>query len=250
MMPYQRPVNTNALSKEQKLSLLKEYICHYEREAALDQTVLNRKVPREAFSGLLDQMGDLLLQESMRIATEPGPVYDFLEATPLPSSMERLLPRDFRVYCLALNALKQWVSAEQAATDRFLLGGTVRELCRSATSKCIVTREPLGSDIELHHPVRDGRPPLPLSKHGHDTVEGQLSTSSEDAVEASLISLKREGNRSWAMLRRGCLDLLGQPQPVNSKAVASSSRTFARKAAAVSKLTYSQLLAWLDAKGR
>ena len=249
-MPYERPVNTSALSKGQKLSLLKEYISHYEREAAIDRSVLNRKVPRGAFSGLLERIGQLLLQESKSGAVEPGPVCDFLDATPLPSSMDGLLPRDFRVYCLALNALKQWVSAEQAATDRFLLGGTARELCRSATSKCIITGEPLGSVIELHHPVRDGRPPLPLSKHGHDTLEGQLSAGPEDPVEASLIGLKREGNRSWAMLRRGCLDLLGKPQPATSQAAASNARTFARKAVDVSSLSYDQLLAWLDGKGR
>jgi hypothetical protein len=250
MMTFTRPVNINTLSKEKKLALLKDYVSHYEREAAVDPTTLNRKVPREAFSELLDRIGGLLLQESKSMAIEHGPVYEFLDATPLPSSMEDLLPRDFRVYCLALNALKQWVSAEQAATDRFLLGGTAREICRSATSKCIVTGEPLGSDIELHHPVRDGRPPLPLSRHGHDMVEGQLSATSNDPVEAALISLKREGNRSWAMLRRGCLDLLGKPQPVTSQAVAASSRTFARKAADASKLSYAQLIEWLDAKGR
>jgi hypothetical protein len=54
-MPYERPVNTTALSKEQKLSLMKEYISYYEREAALDRSVLNRKVPRGAFSELLDR---------------------------------------------------------------------------------------------------------------------------------------------------------------------------------------------------
>lgn len=249
-MPYQRPVNRKALSRDQKVSLLKEYTSHYEREVAHDPNALNRKVPREAFSELLDDIGTLLVQESARMATEAGPVAEFLDATPLPSSMEALLPRQFRAYCLAMNALKQWVSAEQAATDRYLFGGTARELCRSVTSTCIATGELLGSEIELHHPVRDGRPPLPLSKHGHQILEGQQSARSEDPLEASLIALKREGNRSWVMLRRGCLDLLGKPQPVTSKAVASSSRTFARKAAEASKLSYVELLEWLDAKGK
>jgi hypothetical protein len=244
-MPYQRPVNTTALSREQKLTLLKEYLSHYELEAVRDRGVLNRKVPREAFAELLDRIGELILQESKLRAEEAGVVHDFLEATPLPPSMEKLLPMDFRVYCLALNALKQWVSAEQAATDRFLLGGTARELCRAAASNCIVTGEPLGADLELHHPVRDGRPPLPLSKHGHDTVEGQLSAAAHDPLEAKLIALKREGNRSWAMLRRGCLDLLGRPEPVTSPTTAASARTFARKAADVSHLSYSDLLIWL-----
>lgn len=236
--------------QEEKPALLRDYVSHYEREAALDPTALNRKVQREAFSDLLDRIGGVLLEESRRMAIEAGPVYEFLDSTPLPSSMENLLPREFRVYCLALNALKQWVSAEQAATDRYLPGGAARGLCRLAISKCIVTGEALGSDMELHHPVRDGRPPLPLSKHGHDMVEGQLSTTSNDPVEAALISLKREGNRSWAMLRRGCLDLLGNPLPVTSQSVAASSRTLARKASATSKLSYGQLLEWLEAKGK
>ncbi|HJQ27172.1 MAG TPA: hypothetical protein VKA60_25005 [Blastocatellia bacterium] len=229
---------------------MKDYVSHYEAEAAVDPSVLNRKVPREVFAPLLDRIGELLLQESKRLAREPGPVYDFLEATPLPSSIKELLPRDFRVFCLALNAVKQWVSAEQNATDRFLFGGTARDLFRSAASKCIVTGEPLGSDVELHHPVRDGRPPLPLSKRGHDVIEGQLSAQTEDVVEAALLAIKREGNRSWAMLRRGCLDLLGKPVSSTSSASAANARTFARKAAKVSNLSYAQLLSWLDAKGR
>lgn len=73
-MPYERPVNTTGLSKEQKLSLLKEYIPHYEREAALDRSVLKRKVPRGAFARLLDRIGGQLLQESKSIALKPGPL--------------------------------------------------------------------------------------------------------------------------------------------------------------------------------
>lgn len=249
-MAYKRPVNSVALSKQQKLSLLTDYVSYYESEVSRDRSVLNRKVPRGAFVGLLDQIGECILNESKRLAEESGAVCDFLEATPLPSGIQNLLPRDFRVYCLALNALKQWVVAEQSATDRFLLGGTARELCKSASSTCLVTGEPLGADAELHHPVRDGRPPLPLSRVGHDTLEGQLSAGSDDPLEASLIALKREGNRSWAMLRRGCLDLLGRPEPAKSSHSAASARTFARKAVEVSNLSHEQLLAWLESKGR
>jgi hypothetical protein len=238
------------LTKEQKLSLLTEYISHYEREAAMDQSVLSQKVRREAFGELLDQIGQLLLRESKIISTQPGAVSDFLQATPLPPRMEKLLPREFRVYCLALNALKQWVGAEQAATDKFLLGGTARELCRAAAAKCIVTGESLELNIELHHPVRDGRPPIPLSKRGHDLIERQTKLTSDDPIEASLISLKQQGNRSWAMLRRGCLDLLGTPEPVTSLSTAASARTFARKAAKASNMSYSEILSWLGARDR
>ena len=95
-MAFTRPVNVNALSKEKKLALTREYVSHYEREAALDPTTLNRKVPREAFSELLDRIGGLLLQESRRMATEPGPICEFLDATALPSSMRTMRRADFQ----------------------------------------------------------------------------------------------------------------------------------------------------------
>ena len=90
-----------------------------------------------------------------------------------------LLPDDFRVFSLLLNALKQWVSAESQSTDRYLLGGTARATCREAVNKWIVTGEELGENSELHHPLRDGRPPILLSKKGHNLVEqnNQINSS-------------------------------------------------------------------------
>lgn len=38
--------------------------------------------------------------------------------------------------CLS-NALKQWVAAESAATDRYLLGGTARKQCRKMADHCL-----------------------------------------------------------------------------------------------------------------
>lgn len=249
-MKFRRPTNPAALSNEQKITLLRDYVAYCERIAAADPNALNQKVPRDAFSDLLDRIGELLLRESQTMATNAGEVANFLDATPLPQSMETLLPREFRAYCLALNALKQWVAAEQAATDKFLLGGSIRKLCRAATEKCIVTGDVLDSELELHHPVRDGRPPIPLSKRGHDLIEGQTKFDSDDSVEASLVALKRSSNWSWAMLRRGCLDLLGTPTGEGSANTAASARTFARKASQATNLSYNSLLDWLDARGR
>ncbi len=56
-------------------------------------------------------------------------------------------------------------------------------------------------------------------------------------------------NRSWAHLRRGCLDLLGQPIPWSSKASAATARPFAKKAAAAASVEYEQILEWMDNKG-
>lgn len=72
MIAFTRPANINALSKETKLTLPKDHVSHYEREAALEPTALNRKIPREAFSELLDRIGGLLLQESRKMAIEIG----------------------------------------------------------------------------------------------------------------------------------------------------------------------------------
>ena len=248
-MAYQRQTNRSHLSKSEKLELLKDYVRHYRELAATDSAALNRKVPREAFADLLDRLGEILLTESARLAESEGPVRVFLGANPLPPAMADRLPLDFRVFCLALNSLKQWVVAEQAATDRYLLGGAARDLCREAADTCLVTGRALGNDSELHHPVRDGRPPIPLSKEGHASIEGQLSFVGDDPIGQALLPLRREMNRSWAHLRRGCLDLLGRPEPWPSEASAAGARAFARKATTAAGVGCEQVLEWMDSKG-
>ncbi len=244
-MAYKRPTNGRQLSSAQKTALLADYLQSYRVSVAADPTALNRKLPRAAFSGLLDRIGEILLAETSVLARTDGDIRSFLEGNPLPSAMAELLTVDFRVFCLALNALKQWVVAEQAATDRFLFGGAGRKLFRNAAINCLVTGAELGTDCELHHPVRDGRPPIPLTKKGHTLIEGQ-SRDEANEIDRTLFALKRERNRSWKHLRRGCLDLLGRPEPWPSNSSANDARTFARKAAAASGVTYEQILNWLD----
>jgi hypothetical protein len=248
-MAYVRPVNKMPLSKQQKVDLLTEYAAYYRDAVAADDTALNRKIPRDAFISLLDRIGSLLIDESARLAVAPGPVRDFLAGNPLPKEMAPLLPDSFRAFCLALNSLKQWVAKEQAATDRYLLGGVSRQLCRDTAVACLVTGEVLGPDAELHHPVRDGRPPVLVSKAGHDRLEGQEAVNATDATARELVALRRKMNLSWAHLRRGCLDLLGTPAVASSKAMAASARSYARKASAVTRLGYRELLDWLDKNG-
>lgn len=144
--------------------------------------MLNRKAPREAFGDFIDRLGDILLAESARLAESTGPVRDFLEANPLPSALSDRLPAEFRVFCLALNSLKQWVAAEQAATDRYLLGGNARKLCRKAADTCVITGHALEDVCELHHPVRDGRPPIPISKAGHAEIEGEVAVVGDGPI--------------------------------------------------------------------
>lgn len=250
-MTYQRPKSNITLTPSEKAELLNAYFEYYrQRAAGHGPGALNSKIPRGAFSELLDEIGSLLLTRSAKLSACPGPVRDFLKAEPLPPKLQQLLPDRFRAFCLALNGLKQWLSAEQAATDRYLLGGTARQQCRKIAKYCVVTGKPLNeSETVLHHPLRDGRPPIPVSKAGHAQLEQQDSGSGEDPYRLPLGELKREGNRSWVMLRRGCRLLLREPVRGCTTAVAASSRTFARKAAAKTGLRFQNILGWLDKNG-
>src|SRR5882672_7740994 len=247
-MSYTRLTNPSPLSKSEKINLLREYSEHYRGLADTDKAALNRKVPREVFAELLDTIGTLLLDESRRMGESAGPVREFLNTNPLPPAMAPLLTDEFRTFCLALNALKQWVAAEQAATDRYLLGGVARQVCREAIVECLVTGDTLGPDAELHHPLRDGRPPILLSKTGHALIEGQAASGSEDPFERSVVSIRRERNGSWAQLRRGCLDLIGQTTKSTTKSSVANARAFARKVSSMTNTSYAEILAWLDQK--
>jgi hypothetical protein len=267
---YVRPAPNSKLNAQEKTQLLTEHFEHCTALASRNPAALNAKIPREAFDKLLQKVGRLLLTEASRLANSDGPVRDFLQEHPLPDSLNNRLPPDFRAFCLAINALKQWVSAEQAATDRYLLGGTARARCRDLAKTCLVTGQVLDrEEIELHHPIRDGRPPIPLSKLGHSQIENQLARSRQnpragtltnpaeeqlssvtsDSIKETLKSLKSQRHYSWVMLRRGCVDCLGGNAKHSTPSVGASSRTFARKAMQATGLSADQLLKWLDHGG-
>ncbi|MEO8217308.1 MAG: hypothetical protein ABI718_09505 [Acidobacteriota bacterium] len=246
---YQRPQATVRIAKEERTALLRDYFEHYHEAAAADPSALNQKIPRGAFAGLLDRIGELLLAEARRASAERGPVRDFMAANALPGKWSELLPDEYRAFCLALNALKQWTVAESAATDRYILGGNARAELRATAATCLVTGEPLGPDAELHHPLRDGRPPVLLSKVGHARIEGQSAATENDPRVAAIVAFRSEGNRSWAMLRRGCLDLLGREVSHSTPKGAASSKTFARRASQRSGMTFEEILTWLGDRG-
>ena len=249
-MTYRRPKSEVQLSPEEKRHLLSEYHAFYQAQAQDDKANLNKKVPREAFAAVIDEVGEMLLRESSEMAKNNPRIRDFLDETPLPQDLEKLLPEEFRVFCLMLNALKQWVAAEQQATDRYLLGGTARNSLRNLTTQCIVTGEEIGPDGELHHPVRDGRPPILLSKRGHSLIERQIAGESvgsgQDKLFDEIRTIKEKGNHSWIKLRKGCMDQLGLPVLFSSPGMRSSSRTFAKKIHDELGLSYQEILDWLD----
>ena len=116
------PTNQTRLSKTEKVELPREYGQYYQELIVKDESALTRKVPREVFADMLDEVGTLLLCRSKEMAKSCGTVRRFLETNPLPPKMASLLPDEFRAFCLALNALKQWVGAEQKSIDQYLLG--------------------------------------------------------------------------------------------------------------------------------
>ena len=251
-MGYERPENELPLSP--KVKPVFDFMQYFEYYRALykeNPSALNAKLSRGAFDDLLNEVGEMLLAKSESLASIEGPVGTFLDENPLPPAINRHLPRKYRVFCLALNAIKQWVAAEQSATDRSLFGGgDRRKLCRAPADSCLVSGHmSLVPDCELHHPVRDGRPAIPLSKHGHGLIEGQISSEGDDPIGQALSKLRRVGNRSWAQLRSGCLDLIGQPEPGPVKRGAANDRAFARKAAVDANVNYQEILEWLDENG-
>lgn len=252
-MAYKRYKSEIALSKPDKVNLMSEYIEYYERlinEQGLD--ILNVKIPRDVFANILDEIGGVLNQKAIEMASEDGPVKDFLEVNPLPPHMKELLPDNFRVFSLLLNALKQWVSAESQSTDRYLLGGTARATCREAVDKCIVTGEELGENPELHHPLRDGRPPILLSKKGHNLVElyNQINNSansdddSDDDVWKTVKQIRTKKSQSWTQLREGCNAIL-----TGSYNCRSGAKSFANVVIRDTGLSASDILEILDNKG-
>ncbi len=105
-MRYQRPRNHRSITKSEKLALLKEYATEYEVLAKADPSALNRKMPREAFSEMLDAVGVLLTVKSATLAVSPGPVREFLDSNPVPGEMAALLSDSLRAFCLGLNSLR------------------------------------------------------------------------------------------------------------------------------------------------
>lgn len=249
-MAYKRYKSKVKLSKQAKVDLMAEYIAHYEnliKDQGID--VLNIKIPREVFECVLDNIGSMLNEQAIKMANEDGPVKEFLQANPLPPNMKELLPDDFRTFSLLLNSLKQWVSAESAATDRFLLGGTAKDTCRAAVYKCIVTGGELGEKPELHHPLRDGRPPILLSKKGHDLIEqnnqnGSFENIENDEVWNFIKQIRMDKHMSWVQLREGCMAII-----TGSTNYRSGAKTFANKVIKETNLSAKDLIEMLNERG-
>jgi hypothetical protein len=195
---------------------------------------------------LHDRIGLLLLEEAKRSAAEAGPIRDFLDANPLPDGMRAILPDDYRVFALVLNSLKQWIAKESLATDRYLLGARAREECKVLATCCVLSGNDItGQHVELHHPVRDGRPPIPLTKEAHAKLEGQTKKAGgDDPIGEKFKAVRSEMNTSWVLIRLGCQALLNQV-PQDTPRVGQA-KSIARRICRETGLSEQEALAWLD----
>src|SRR5688500_10273805 len=108
-MSYERPRAEATLTPDERRALLRDYLAVYRDMAASGHVSSNVKLSKAAFADLLDEIGDVLLRRCKELASRSGPVRDFLQTNRPPGELARLLPDDFRAYCLGLNALKQWM---------------------------------------------------------------------------------------------------------------------------------------------
>lgn len=247
-MAYVRPKSAYNLTPTEKRELLQEYFDYYREVSKDNPELLNSKLPRSAFDDVLSEIGELILSKSEELSSNDSQVSKFLAENPLPKHLEQYLPENFRAFCLALNAVKQWISAEQAATDRYIFGATVRKQCKDLSNSCLVSGKSADeATLELHHPVRDGRPPIPLAKEVHAEIEGQVSIARyNDDIMGVIKPLKKAGNRSWENLKLGCELHLGVANTSKGKNIQSSSKSFAKKASESSGLSYQELLKWVE----
>lgn len=227
-MKYKRPDRNTALTPQEKRAIMRDYFRHCKKIYTKDPSAINRKIPREVVKDLTDAIGSLILARLSKTQKYKA-VSKFLIENPLPASMQKLLTKETRTFCLILNALKQWVSAEQQAMDKLILGGQARKICREIMPECLLTGEK--SDV-LHHPVRDGRPPLFISQRGHKSIERQEKAVSNvpDTYEETIKSIRKKTHQSWENLLKASKALQGEVSTsFSTPKVASSSKSVCRR---------------------
>jgi len=209
-----RRYQAKKITGEDRNAALREYFQHYSKLAKVNPSLLNQKLPRRIFEEVLGEIGGLIQHRARELSEKDQAMIPFLESNSLPPSLGGELTPEIRAFCLLLNAVKQWSNAEQAAMDRLIFSGNVRRELKDLATGCPVCPEAFEkSSVELHHPVRDGRPPIPLSKEGHDTVEGLVVLEENDEVARKLIEHRKTAKPpySWIRLRIGCLQASSEP---------------------------------------
>jgi hypothetical protein len=246
---YSRYKASKKLEGDSRRQALAAYVAHYAKIAEAQPELLNQKVPRAAFDSVLHEIGLLMQQRARELATGAGAVRDFLGKNPVPACLGGELTDEVRAFCLLLNALRQWSVGEQLAMDRLLLSGNVRKELKELYTICPVAPDDSDvSAIELHHPLRDGRPPLPLSKTGHARVEGLMILETGDAAGQKLVDFRKNSPSpiSWKRLRVGCMVLKNEVPEGFETSYLTSAKGWIRRAMKQTALNETQILEFLD----
>jgi hypothetical protein len=184
----------------------------------------------------------------------------FLEKNPWPQQLSDLtLSEEERASFIIMNALKVWVSKEQAYMDTLFTGGQFRKRLRSmaAGRKCPKCNTPLLKEsTQFHHAVRDGRPPLPIGKDCHGILENQrkavesTGTAEEAQVSGIVRTIRRKHRASWVNLLKAVRSLRGLPhEPFGTDNVKATSKSIVRHMQRETGLDLSRLQELLEALG-
>jgi len=252
-MPFDPPKPAAKITADNRQQLLSEYFEHYSKMAKTNPSDLRRKLPRSVFQPFLDEIGAHVAKLAKEIAegnvdeSHGTAVKQFLEQNPVPGQIGKHLTMEMRAYALLVRAVLQWAVGQSLSIDRWVISGNARKFLRTSSPNCIVTGAPFGTDdIELHHPVRDGRPPLPVSKIGHKIADDVFDP--QDTVGKLLVSVRRKRSNSWRLIWQGCVLESGEFLDLSeyavgrSKSAAAAARWFARE----TELPVEEIRKWIE----
>ena len=153
---------------------------------------------RGAFTELLDRVGTVLIKESAKLAKSEGPVRKFLKANPTsPGNGTPYSPRLSRVLPCAQRGLSSgWPPSKRPPTaTSSAVSHAISVLRWGKRARSQENRS--GANAVLHHPVRDGRPPIALSKVGHWSIEEQVVANAERQVRTRAAGDPGRAARFW-----------------------------------------------------
>lgn len=255
-MPFTPPKPSSKIPVAEKEQVLRTYIEYYRQAAKNAPESLRVKLKRSHLQPFLDEIGEHLARLASEIGGKNVPeshhgkaVRKFLEDNPIPGDMGKYLTLELRAYALLVHGLHQWAVGQSLTADRWVISGNARDTLRACTDRCVVTDEPFGDNlIELHHPGRDGRPPIPVSEKGHKIADDVFDP--QDEKGKMLVAVRRRLRFGWRVIWQGCLVELGETVDLsgykNPKGRRSAVATRARRFSKESSTTIEEIRKWIE----
>jgi hypothetical protein len=252
-MAFEPPKPAAKIPPDEKDRYLDPYFAYYAEVAQKNPKELRLKIPRAVLQPYLDVIGSNLhdlakgIANSSDTSNPANEIRTFLKDHPIPGEIGKHLTGEMRSYALLIRALLNWCVGQSLFIDRWVISGNARKTLRSRSATCIVTGNPLKQgEVELHHPARDGRPPIPVSKKGHKIADDVFDP--QDPLGKRLVELRRQRQYSWKLIWQGCLVELDQPVDLSEygagreKTSATAARWFARQ----TELPVQEILNWIE----